>query len=148
VFALLLGGSRILMAAARDGCFFRVFARLHPTGDFPYLALIILGILSAAASLFALDDVINVLMVVRVLVQFGGQIVALMILHRTGQPLAYRMWLYPLPALIALAGWCYIFLTAGAVYIAIASAVLVAGLAAGTIWYWIAKPPAPDALVP
>jgi len=93
------------------------------------------GVLSAVASLFSLDAVINLLMVVRVLVQFGGQIVALMILHRTGGPLAYRMWLYPLPALIALAGWCYIFLTAGAVYIAIACAVLVAGLAAGTVWY-------------
>jgi APA family basic amino acid/polyamine antiporter len=140
IFALLLGGSRIVMAAARDGCFFRIFARLHPTGDFPHLALIVVGVLSAAASLFSLDAVINLLMVVRVLVQFGGQIVALMILHRTGGPLAYRMWLYPLPALIALAGWCYIFLTAGAVYIAIACAVLVAGLAAGTVWYRIATP--------
>jgi basic amino acid/polyamine antiporter, APA family len=145
-FALLLGGSRILMAAARDGCFFRVFARLHPTGDFPHLALIVLGVLSAAVSLFALDEVINLLMVVRVLVQFAGQIVALMILRRTGGPIAYRMWLYPLPALIALAGWCYIFLTAGAMYMAIAGAVLVAGLIAGTVWYVVAKPPEPGAV--
>jgi APA family basic amino acid/polyamine antiporter len=146
VFALLLGGSRILLAAARDGCFFRIFARLHPTGDFPALALIVLGLLSAIASLFPLDDVINVLMVVRVLVQFGGQIVALMILHRTGQAFPYRMWLYPMPALIALAGWCYIFFTASGVYIAIASTVLVGGLAAGTVWFQIAKPSAPAPL--
>jgi amino acid transporter len=146
-FALLLGGSRVLMAAARDGCFFRVFSRLHPTGDFPHFALIVLAVLSAAASLFALEDVIDVLMVVRVLVQFAGQIVALMILRRTGARMQYRMWMYPVPAIIALGGWCYIFFTAKVAFIKIAVEVLAAGLIAGTIWYFVAKPPARESLL-
>ena len=43
VFALLLGYSRVPYAAARDGYFFAPFARLHPTGGFPALSLIVLG---------------------------------------------------------------------------------------------------------
>src|SRR5216117_2065601 len=40
VFALLLGYSRVPYAAAKDGYFFRIFARLHPTHGFPYVSLI------------------------------------------------------------------------------------------------------------
>src|SRR5437667_7199562 len=46
VFALLLGYSRIPYAAALDGYFFKVFGRLHPTKRFPYVALIVLGVIS------------------------------------------------------------------------------------------------------
>jgi amino acid transporter len=133
VFALMLGGSRILFAAARDGVFFRVFARLHPTGNFPHIALIVIALGSAVASLFTLEEVINVLMVVRILVQFIGQIIALILLRRSGAELQYKMWLYPLPAAIALAGWSYIFLTAGLLYIGIAVGVTILGLIAGAI---------------
>ncbi len=135
VFALMLGGSRILFAAARDGGFFRVFSKLHPQGNFPHLALVVLGLLSAVASLFTLEQVIEALIVVRVLVQFVGQIIALMLLRRAGSRLEYRMWLYPLPAIVALGGWSYIFVTAKPVYIAIAFGVAVTGLAAGTMWF-------------
>src|SRR5712672_2865575 len=37
VFALLLGYSRVPYAAAKDGYFFKAFARLHPSGGFPYV---------------------------------------------------------------------------------------------------------------
>jgi amino acid transporter len=135
VFALILGGSRIIYAAARDGFFFRAFAQLHPKGDFPHLALIVVGGLSAVASFFTLDEVINVLMVVRVAVQFIGQIIALLLLHRRASfEMPYRMWFYPLPALLALAGWAYIFVTAGTNYIAFAGVVVVAGLIAFAVW--------------
>jgi len=135
VFALILGGSRIIYAAARDGYFFRVFARLHPTGGFPHLALLVLGGLSAVGSLFPLDTVINALIVVRVAVQFIGQIVALMYLRWRGtMELPFRMWFYPLPALLALAGWAYVFLTAGTNYIAFAGLVVVVGLGLCAVW--------------
>src|SRR3954463_14941744 len=49
VFALLLGYSRIPYAAAEAGYFFRVFARLHPTKGFPYISLIVLGVISIVA---------------------------------------------------------------------------------------------------
>ncbi len=141
VFALMLGASRILYAAARDGYFFRAFARLHPRGEFPHLALIVVGVLSAVASVFTLDEVINVLMVVRVAVQFIGQVVALLFLHhvRRSVELPFRMWLYPLPALLALAGWGYIFLTARVFYVGVAGLVTAGGLGAYTIWSWATR---------
>src|SRR4051794_29410408 len=43
VFALLLGYSRIPYAAAESGYFFRAFGRLHPTRNFPYISVIVLG---------------------------------------------------------------------------------------------------------
>src|SRR2546425_2050384 len=43
VFALLLGYSRIPYAAARDGYFLESFGRLHPTGGFPPVSLLVLG---------------------------------------------------------------------------------------------------------
>src|SRR5688572_5977721 len=58
VFALLLGYSRVPYAAARDGYFFKAFARLHPTGGFPYVSLIVLGVISIIACLFSLGIVI------------------------------------------------------------------------------------------
>jgi amino acid transporter len=144
VFALILGGSRIVYAAARDGHFFRIFARLHPKGDFPHLALLVIGALSAAASLFTLDQVINVLMTVRIAVQFIGQILALFLLRhvRKSVELPFRMWLYPVPALVALFGWLYIFATAGTKYVLIALGVVAAGLVAGMVFSRVRPAPA------
>src|SRR5206468_7792472 len=82
VFALLLGYSRIPFAAAESGYFFRVFGRLHPRKGFPHVSLIVLGIISIVAGFFSLGTVIDALIVTRILVQFMGQIVGLMVLRR------------------------------------------------------------------
>jgi len=114
VFALLLGYSRIPYAAAREGYFFKVFGRVHPTGAFPYVSLLVLGGLSILFSTFSLGQVIDALIVTRILVQFIGQIVAVVLLRRRpdiAKP--FRMWLYPIPALLALVGWLLVFLTSG-----------------------------------
>jgi amino acid transporter len=113
VFALLLGYSRIPYAAALDGYFFRVFGRLHPTKRFPYVSLIVLGLISIICSFFSLDTVIDALISTRILVQFIGQILALILLrkHAPNMPRPYKMWLYPLPCLVALIGWIFIFAT-------------------------------------
>jgi amino acid transporter len=113
-FALLLGYSRIPYAAAKDGNFFSVFARLHPTKNFPHISLLLLGVLSVAFSFLPLGDVINGLLVTRILVQFVGQIGAVLWLRRNAPELKrpFRMWLFPLPALVALAGWGFLFYTA------------------------------------
>src|SRR4030095_11637987 len=74
VFALLLGYSRVPYAAAADGYFFKVFARLHPSAGFPYVSLIVLGVLSILASFVSLGTVIDALIAMRILVQFIGQI--------------------------------------------------------------------------
>ena len=82
VFALLLGYSRIPYAAARDGYFFKVFGRLHPTDGFPYVSLLVLGGISIVACFFSLGTVIDALIVTRILVQFIGQVVGVMLLRR------------------------------------------------------------------
>jgi amino acid transporter len=82
VFALLLGYSRIPYAAAESGYFFRVFARLHPTKDFPYISLLVLGAISIVAGFFSLGTVIDALIVTRILVQFMGQAFGLILLRR------------------------------------------------------------------
>lgn len=111
VFALMLGYSRIPYAAARDGLFFSWFGALHPKGEFPHRSLILVGTLAAVASLFNLGDIITGLMVARILIEFVGHTVGLFVLRRT-QPevrLPFKMWLYPLPAILALVGWLFIF---------------------------------------
>ena len=141
VFALLLGYSRIPFAAAESGYFFRVFARLHPTEDFPYISLLVLGVISIVAGYFSLGTVISALIVTRILVQFIGQIVGLMLLRRRAPhlPRPFRMWLYPLPALIALVGWIFVFATTDASVILFGVAVLVLGCLVFLVWSWNTK---------
>ena len=136
VFALVLGYSRIPYAAALDGYFFKPFARLHPKGGFPYISLLVIGGLAALASLLELEWVLSALLTARILVQFIGQILAVHFL-RTRRPEVsrpFKMWLYPLPSLIALVGWSYIFLTSGWTFILYGLLTLAGGLLAFWIW--------------
>jgi amino acid transporter len=110
VFSLLLGYSRIPFAAARDGNFPEVFGRLHPTRGFPYVSLLTLAGAACLFCFFSLADVIAALVVLRILLQFGLQHVGVMVLRvrRPEMPRPFRMWMYPLPPLLALAGFGYI----------------------------------------
>jgi amino acid transporter len=138
VFALLLGYSRIPFAAARDGYFFAVFGRLHPTKQFPHISLIVLGLIAAVCSLLPLGFVIDALITTRVLVQFIGQVFAVMLLRRRrpDMPRPFKMWLYPVPAFIALAGWTFLLLTSGWRLIALALGTLALGIVCFLIWSW------------
>jgi amino acid transporter len=139
VFALLLGYSRVPYAAARDGYFFKAFAHLHPTKGFPSVSLVVLGIIAIIACRFSLGDVITTLIVMRILVQFIGQIAGLIRLRRTHPdlPRPYRMWLYPLPALVALIGWSFLFVTTRPVrLIGLGLVVLVLGVLSFLLWSW------------
>ena len=113
IFALLLGYSRIPYAAARDGSFFGVFGRLHPRGRFPHVSLLVLGGLSIVAAFLPLSVVIDTLVTARILIQFIGQMVALVLLRRNAPHLArpYRVWWYPLPLFLAGGGWLMVFAT-------------------------------------
>ncbi|HUX68451.1 MAG TPA: APC family permease [Terriglobales bacterium] len=112
VFGLLVSCSRILYAAAADGNFFRSFARLHPRHRFPSVALLVLGLVATAFCVFRLDEVIAALVVIRVLLQYLLQAVGLLLLRRRRPELArpFRMWLYPLPVLAAIAGFLFLLL--------------------------------------
>ena len=136
VFALLLGYSRIPYAAAESGYFFRAFGKLHPTKGFPYISLLVLGAISIIAGFFSLGTVIDALIVTRILVQFMGQVFGVMALRRRApdMPRPYRMWLYPLPALLALFGWIFVFATTQAHVILFGLGVLALGVAAFLLW--------------
>lgn len=136
VFALLLGYSRIPYAAARDGIFFAPFGRLHPREGFPHVSLLLLGMLSILFSFFNLQTVIDALLGTRILVQFIGQIGAVAWLRKTrpGLQRPFRMWLYPLPALVAFSGWVFLFATSGLKVILFSAGVLVAGTIAYLGW--------------
>jgi amino acid transporter len=141
VFALLLGYSRIPFAAAESGYFFRAFGRLHPTKDFPYISLIVLGAISIVAGFFSLGTVIDALIVTRILVQFMGQVFGLILLRRNApdMPRPYRMWLYPVPALVALLGWIFVFATTQFQVILFGIGVLALGCVAFLLWSWNTK---------
>ncbi|MFF4839747.1 APC family permease [Streptomyces collinus] len=115
VFTGLLGGSRVPYDAARDGVFFRPYGKLHPRHRFPMLGLATMGVITAIGFLIGrhtdLATLIQLLTTVMVIVQALAQIVALMVLRRRRPTLhrPYRMWLYPLPALVAFVGWCVIY---------------------------------------
>jgi amino acid transporter len=137
VFALLLGYSRIPYAAARDGYFFNVFARLHPTKQFPHVSLVVLGLMAAVCSLLPLAFVIDALITMRIVVQFIGQVFAVMLLRaRPDVPRPFRMWFYPVPALIALAGWIFLLLTSGWQLIGLGLGILALGIVSFLIWSW------------
>jgi amino acid transporter len=132
VFSLLLGYSRIPYAAAIDGNFFRVFGRLHPKGQFPYVSLIALGIVASIFSLGRLNEVIGGLVATRVLIQYLPQTVGFFLLRfRAPQlPRPFRMWLYPVPGIISLFGWLYVLATAERKSLVFALAVFAVGSAA------------------
>ena len=139
-FALLLGYSRIPFAAARDGYFFRVFSRLHPRHGFPHWSLLVIGLLAIVGSFFSLGIIIDALIVMRILVQFIGQIGALRLLRKKlpAEDRPYRMWLYPLPALLALAGWLFVFVTSDPRIIGFSLLALLIGVVAFFAWsYWV-----------
>jgi basic amino acid/polyamine antiporter, APA family len=138
VFALLLGYSRIPYAAALDGTFFRAFARVHPTKHFPHVSLLVIGVIAMLASALSLGTLIDALITTRILVQFIGQVVAVVRLRRIAPdaPRPFRMWLYPLPVTVALAGWLFVFLTSGVEVILFGVVTLLGGVAAFFAWTW------------
>jgi amino acid transporter len=128
--AVLLGYSRVPYAAAADGRFFKPFATLHATGRFPTVSLLFMGALSALACLFSLADLIAVLIVIQTLFQFVAQCIAVILLRRQKRPAAesFRMPLYPIPVIIALAGWLYIAVTSQTRHLVLAAGLLLLGV--------------------
>jgi len=110
VFSLILGYSRVPYAAAVDGNYFRPFARIHPQRQFPHVSLLSLGLAAALFCMLRLADVIAALVVIRISMQFLLQIIGLLWLRlrRPDFPRPFRMWLYPIPALLAGIGFIYV----------------------------------------
>ena len=120
VFSATLGYSRVPYAAAVDGAFFPVFAKLHPKGNFPYISLLFIGGVAFIFSLlFKLSDVINAILAMRILVQFIAQSVGLLLLKKLRKDtiFPYKMPLFPLPVYLAIAMWFGILVSTGYVMV-------------------------------
>ena len=121
VFCVLLGYTRVPYAAAVEGHFFKPFARLHPTRNFPAFSVLFFGGASVAMCLFPLEKLIDGLLVIQIVTWFAPQCVGVVLIRRLRKDIArpFQMPLYPLPVVIALLGWLFIFFrgTRGWLYI-------------------------------
>jgi amino acid transporter len=135
-FAALLSYSRIPFASARSGHFFHVFAATHPTGDFPHRSLLLVAGMATIACLADLETVIAALLTARIPIQFIGQIATVFFWRsRPGkQPPLFRMPFYPLPAILALLGWLYVFAASPAQVVAYGVGSVILGVLAFLAW--------------
>ncbi|MGP8252297.1 MAG: APC family permease [Terracidiphilus sp.] len=137
VFSLLLGYSRVPYAAARDGNYFRFLAAVHPKHGIPHRSLVALGLVACCFCFFSLAQVITWLVITRILLQFMLQQVGVIVL-RVRQPdlrRPFRIPLYPLPPLAAIAGFIFIVVTRATAWSTIAGAAIIA--VSGTVIYFI-----------
>jgi basic amino acid/polyamine antiporter, APA family len=140
-FAGMLGYARIPYGAAKEGHFYSALAKVHPTLRIPHVALLLVGVLTLFWSFFDLGNVIFALVITRIMEQFVAQIVGVMILRKTqpDRPRPYRIWLYPLPCLLALIGWLALYATANPVFILLGLGTLAVGVIAFLLWSWRSK---------
>ena len=110
IFTMILGYSRILYAAGADGNFFKVFGRLDSKGHFPTVSLLAISVLAIPLCWFSLERLLSALMIIQIVFQFVPQIFAVAAIRMFRKKIhrPYSMWLYPIPALIALLGWIYV----------------------------------------
>ena len=136
VYAGLLGGSRVPYQAAHEKVFLSVFGRLHAKHGFPHVALLTMGVVMAAGTFFDLTEVISMLLAATIIVQSAAQIVALVVLRKRqpGLKRPYRQWLYPVPCVIAMLGWIYVYVSASTMSLILSGAWIVAGLVVFVVW--------------
>ncbi|MGO9637280.1 MAG: APC family permease, partial [Terracidiphilus sp.] len=109
VFSLLLGYSRVPYAAACDGNYFHFLAALHPRYNIPHRSLVALGLVATLFCFFSLAQVITMLVITRILLQFFLQHVGVILLRiqRPELERPFKMPFYPLPPLVAIAGFVF-----------------------------------------
>jgi amino acid transporter len=116
LFAVVLGYSRVPYAAAVDGNFFKVFSKLHSTKDFPHISLVVLCATGFLFSLiFKLADAIKAILAMRILLQFIGQAVGVVLLRKRfgAENLPFKMWLFPVPVILSISVWLFLFVSTG-----------------------------------
>jgi amino acid transporter len=135
-FAGLLGYSRIPYGAARYGHFFAVFRKVHPIHHIPHISLFFVGGLTLCWTFFSLDNVITALITTRILEQFVAQVLVVIVLRRQHPdlPRPFRIWFYPLPCGVALAGWIFMYISARPIFIALGLITMFIGIVAFLIW--------------
>jgi amino acid transporter len=140
MFSLMLGYSRVPYAAAVDGNYFRAFARVHPVYQFPYISLLALAGVAALFCFLRLADLIAALVVIRIILQFLVQSIGVIVLRirRPEMERPFRMWLYPVPALVAAASFVFILVSRTGFLreIRYAAVILVAGILVYCVRAW------------
>jgi amino acid transporter len=142
IFTMTLGYSRILYAAGAEGNFFKIFGRVHPTGHFPTISLLAINALAIPMCWFSLERLIAALMIIQIVFQFIPQVFAIFAIRMYRKQIArpYGMWLYPVPALVALFAWSYVAaISDQRQYLGTAVILLLLGLAAYFLWAKMAK---------
>jgi len=137
VFSLLLGYSRVPYAAARDGNYFQFLAAVHPRHGIPHRSLVALGVVAAVFCFFSLAQVITMLVITRILLQFFLQHIGVMLLRAQRPELSrpFKIPLYPLPPLVAMGGFIFMLVNRSH---ALGGLAVAAGIAAsGTAIYLI-----------
>jgi amino acid transporter len=105
--------------------------------DFPYVSLLFVAGLGLCFSLvLRLGDAINAILAMRILVQFVAQAVGVVLLRRRNGTagLPFRMWLYPVPVILSIGIWLFIWCLTG-----LAALLGVFLAACGIIVYYVAK---------
>ena len=144
LFSAILGYSRIPYAAALDGNFFPIFARVHPKYKFPHVSLLAVGGVGFIFSLlFRLGDVITAILTMRILVQFVSQAIGVIAWHykKPGDERPYKMPLFPIPAILSIIIWLFIYSTIDKVYIG--SSLGIIGLGVVAYYLFMRKPVSP-----
>lgn len=132
LFALMLGYSRIIYAAARDGMHFKLFGHLHPTKNFPDYTILTFGLI---AVIFCLlfnkpSAVFGFIVVTRIFIQFIPQafgIIWMRIKKRTAE-LNFKMPLYPLIPIASILVWVFVFITSGYQYFLSGISIIIVGI--------------------
>ncbi len=133
LFSAILGYSRIPYAAAQNGDFFAIFARVHPKHKFPHVSLLAIGGLGFLFSLlFKLRDVITAILMMRILIQFISQAVGVILWHlrKPADERPYKMPLFPIPAILSIVIWMFIFFSSDTKFIVGALVIIASGLIA------------------
>ncbi len=136
IYALMMSYSRLPFAAARDGFFFDWLKAVHPQKHFPHYSLLLVGGITCIASLFNLDFIIAATLSSRILIQFIGQIIGLTVLRKASPGLKrpFKMWLYPIPSIVAFIGFAFIFVSSGIEAISLGLVWMIVGI--GFFLYW------------
>jgi amino acid transporter len=140
VFSLLLGYSRVPYAAARDGNYFSFLAAVHPRHGIPHRSLVALGLVASAFCFLTLTQVITLLVITRILLQFFLQHAGVMVLRAQRPELErpFKMPLYPLPPLVAISGFLFMLVNRSHALQGLAVAVGI-GVSGTLIYLWRAR---------
>jgi amino acid transporter len=131
VFSLLRGYSRVPFAAARDGNYFHFLGAVHPRHGIPHRSLVALGVVAMLFCMFTLTQVITISVITRIMIQFFPQQIGVMLLRvkRPEMVRPFKIPLFPMPPLIAMAGFYFLLVNRNhaLVGLAIAAAIGVVG---------------------